>query len=622
MDLENKKGDYADVYIGPYKATRLWNDVVSTFRQGVPCGRHRRYMRAAENCFVGSAAVDWLLNHLRHNINFGPDVTRKQTVQLLNKFYKAGIFEEVQVSRRGRNKQDFSDSNRLYRLLPPSPSKSTRAPLVTGPSTNVQSSVTQSEAKGTKKDEEGHSYDADIEIHKKRNNSRESVREKPYKLGAPAKSPLDSLPQCHLVGRILTLPEIGEVWKTAALSRLKKILGENDLNEVLQGYKVDGINVRHNCIFNNKNGVVTNIPPEDQLPHWVMSAMKCLARWPEKVEGDLPSYPGFEKDVFGVVRDYFLGLPEPLISYNLYDVITNVFVQVGNQIPRHSSPYASASADQNHLTHSLWSSSSLENIILDLARKYCMRADSRIDLADMAHSQAEQSHPSRGDSDWSHCIPQSSLCEERVTKALQVVCLFLPPASRRKLQFLLKLLSKMAANSLLVLDHDQSTRSLVLGTFQKAVLCSPEEPDLDEVLVLQLLSFMVDHHAHILAVPQDMKDAVEDRLRALEKPQIVYSPRDPGSLRFCRPTTVEQYETTKQEYSRQALFSLLDTIVRDQNMSEKEKKRRLKQFQRSHPDIYKQRFPSEESANPPEHQPKIKPPLLSKPLLRLKGLRI
>lgn len=23
MDLENKKGDYADVYIGPYKATRL-----------------------------------------------------------------------------------------------------------------------------------------------------------------------------------------------------------------------------------------------------------------------------------------------------------------------------------------------------------------------------------------------------------------------------------------------------------------------------------------------------------------------------------------------------------------------------------------------------------------------
>ena len=40
---------------------------------------------------------------------------RQQITQLLNKFYKAGIFEEIQVSRRGRIRTDFSDSNRLYR---------------------------------------------------------------------------------------------------------------------------------------------------------------------------------------------------------------------------------------------------------------------------------------------------------------------------------------------------------------------------------------------------------------------------------------------------------------------------------------------------------------------------
>jgi hypothetical protein len=43
------------------------------------------------------------------------------------------------------------------------------------------------------------------------------------------------------------------------------------------------------------------------------------------VEGELPSYPGFEKDVFVVVRDYFLGQPEPLIPYELYDIIINAF---------------------------------------------------------------------------------------------------------------------------------------------------------------------------------------------------------------------------------------------------------------------------------------------------------
>lgn len=53
-----------------------WNDVISAFRQGVPRGKHRRYMRTAEDCFVGSSAVDWLLDHVKKRKDFGPDVTR------------------------------------------------------------------------------------------------------------------------------------------------------------------------------------------------------------------------------------------------------------------------------------------------------------------------------------------------------------------------------------------------------------------------------------------------------------------------------------------------------------------------------------------------------------------
>ena len=60
----------------------------------------------------------------------------------------------------------------------------------------------------------------------------------------------------------------------------------------------------------------------------------------------------------------------------------------------------------------------------------------------------------------------------------------------------------------------------VLGTFQHAVLRSREETELDAVLVFQLVSFLVDHHMDVLAVPTDMKEAVEDRLRMLEKPQV------------------------------------------------------------------------------------------------------
>ena len=45
---------------------------------------------------------------------------------------------------------------------------------------------------------------------------------------------------------------------------------------------------------------------------------------PQKVD-DLPSYPGFERDVFRVVKEYFHGLGEPLMTYEMYEVILNVY---------------------------------------------------------------------------------------------------------------------------------------------------------------------------------------------------------------------------------------------------------------------------------------------------------
>ena len=46
---------------------------------------------------------------------------------------------------------------------------------------------------------------------------------------------------------------------------------------------------------------------------------------PDKTDENLPNYPGFEKDVFRVVKEYFCGLKQPLMTYEMYDVITSVF---------------------------------------------------------------------------------------------------------------------------------------------------------------------------------------------------------------------------------------------------------------------------------------------------------
>jgi hypothetical protein len=69
------------------------------------------------------------------------------------------------------------------------------------------------------------------------------------------------------------------------------------------------------------------------LPHWVLSAMKCLANWPKQLrtangkESGLPNYAGFENDVFNVVKDYFLGLPGPLTTYPLYEFLVDAFIK-------------------------------------------------------------------------------------------------------------------------------------------------------------------------------------------------------------------------------------------------------------------------------------------------------
>ena len=60
--------------------------------------------------------------------------------------------------------------------------------------------------------------------------------------------------------------------------RLRKTLNVADLDGFMDTDQVDGHYIMHNCLYLNKSGVVTNVPSDDQLPHWVVSAMKCLAR--------------------------------------------------------------------------------------------------------------------------------------------------------------------------------------------------------------------------------------------------------------------------------------------------------------------------------------------------------
>lgn len=111
---------------GPYRATKLWNDAVRSFYNGMPVARHWRGLRQYERCFTATEAVDWLHQHLQTNPNFSRTVSRDQTIKLLRKFVKSGLLEDV---RGGTTRpEDFREGRDLYRFSSRSPLKALRTP--------------------------------------------------------------------------------------------------------------------------------------------------------------------------------------------------------------------------------------------------------------------------------------------------------------------------------------------------------------------------------------------------------------------------------------------------------------------------------------------------------------
>ncbi|XP_076010482.1 DEP domain-containing protein 1A isoform X2 [Genypterus blacodes] len=509
---------------GPYRATKLWNEVTRLFRAGMPVKKHRQNFRNHASCFTAAAAVEWLHQLLRSNSNFGPDVTRQQTVQLLKKFLKNHVIEDV----KGRwGTEDLEDNNVLYRFPSTSPLKPIPRPAPASASCTIKKSLSL-------RDKEGFFRFRSVKKHDKE--SQENVDPE---LQAESKATGEQQTQ----RRVLTVEDEHDIWRDIALTHLQKILGLASLDEVLDPRYVNPQNIIHNMTRVNKHGVVTLDDKANDLPPWVFSAMRSLANWP-KYDSAQQSYPGFERDVFKTVSDYFHHLPQPLLTYELYELFINV---------------------------------------LGVLKPQC----------------------------------------ERVTiEALQLCTLLLPPTSRRRLQLLMRMMSRISQNVDMPRLHPAiGTRTLMVHTFSGCVLGSNEECDLDELLATRLVSFLMDHQESILSVPEYLLHAITDHIQHLRTAQVPINAvsvtvggGDPDCApmplhTFCHQISSAEFEQQKLASSQKAMEELLEVLLTDQSISEKDRRKKLKQFQKLYPDIYSRRFPSDRE-NKQDNNPKIKPPLL------------
>ncbi|XP_077306623.1 DEP domain-containing protein 1A isoform X1 [Lithobates pipiens] len=794
---------------GPYRATKLWNEVTKYFRAGMPLKKHRIHFKTFGNCFTASEAIDWLHQLLRNNSNFGTEVTRQQTIQLLRKFLKNHVIEDL----KGRwGTEDLEDNHNLYRFPSTSPVKTipNRQPLWKRSSLeNVfkeKDNMFKMPHFSKKTPKRHNSLDGQGQ------QENEEIEMMEEDQGCDESDP-----------RELTQKDIEDIWGNITLNHLQKILALPSLDEVLNPAQINPAHIMYNMTHTSKHGVVFLQDKTDDLPHWVLSAMKCLANWPRNNDLSQPTYPGFEGDVFRTVADYFLNLPGPLLTYEYYELFVNILVVCGYiTVPRRRTtkrkPKKGASRPQQSkpLLSEDTNFKSTECLLLSLLRKVpneeeqddvdtfgeigrqqrdialsnsqraplygtidgqskggsrviggsCqnlsvsgrggsgpykvqVRSCSLEGIADVSYSSNDADSPSskpcspnlpsedhsallggnaRSSSSggqgqtlqlWpavdrydpipgSRRLPRSQslgdclgpcssinapvaeitvkpnqsaqnrqqkrlssiemmemadlditvtkrLCQstmelssspltssspllhasqpctgtpsllqphlERVAiDALQVCCLLLPPPNRRKLQLLMRMISRMSQNVDMPRLHDaMGTRSLMIQTFSRCVLCCAEEVDLDELLATRLVSFLMDHHQEVLQVPCYLQTAVQEHIQYLQRPRVKGQP--PGFY-FCKQISTQEFEEQKVVMSQVAIMDLLESIVKDKNLSVKDKKKKLKQFQKEYPEIYKSRFPTTESeAKLFGDKPTIKQPMLVLKRPKFRNLR-
>ncbi|NXV06281.1 DEP1A protein, partial [Cettia cetti] len=292
-----------------------WNEITRYFRAGMPVRRHRQRLRSHGSCFTAAEAADWLHRVLRSNSSFGPDVTRQQTVQLLRKFLKNHVIEDI----KGRwGTENLEDNGALYRFPPTSPVK----PLPSPPRENLENF---SGDKG--------------KLFKLPSSSKRALKKQDFlqsleNLPRPKADVTEEKKEETLQRRELSQECVQETWRNIIQIHLQTILGLPSLEEVLQPAQIIPEFVMYNMSNTSKHGVVILQDKAEDLPHWVLSAMKCLAYWPRNSDMSQGTYSGFERDVFRTIADYFLSLPEPLLTFEYYELFVNILVICGYiQIP-------------------------------------------------------------------------------------------------------------------------------------------------------------------------------------------------------------------------------------------------------------------------------------------------
>ncbi|CAK8683784.1 unnamed protein product [Clavelina lepadiformis] len=105
---------------GPFRATRIWNNLVQHLQENANVKRRRNVKKCYEECFTGANAVDVLHHFVRRNpeqFSNNTTIARENIVRLCQSFLDNQIFEQAGVGSNAEKNPKFDDStSSLYQF--------------------------------------------------------------------------------------------------------------------------------------------------------------------------------------------------------------------------------------------------------------------------------------------------------------------------------------------------------------------------------------------------------------------------------------------------------------------------------------------------------------------------
>ncbi|XP_076466136.1 DEP domain-containing protein 7-like [Babylonia areolata] len=173
--------------------------------------------------------------------------------------------------------------------------------------------------------------------------------------------------------------------------------------------------------------------------------------------------------------------------------------------------------------------------------------------------------------------------QRQAVKALRLDMVLLPLPVKEELHRLLLFMAALALDTSLVLDPMDSNEVVALRAFSDAIFQHKLlAPNLGSILV----QFMMQHLHKVFTVPSSLRDRVSHKLYQIKTGNQVPS----LDTAFCERVSQAEYARQARDCTQEGLIAMVNGILDDTRMTLKEKKQRLKQFQKCYPTLYEEHF--------------------------------